>query len=282
MWELSKAFTQAHDYRKAGAVQYFDAYFNNLSEKNHSVSLHGERINITFVQGGAAYYHRKHVSEYLEKCSIRQNKLLSSVPDIEVKLYQACFQALGIFGKLITGPLFRLIEDDSFHIFQLNDVWNEVIKEMEELSKDAQPLLNEYVLVPGGITVKDKVYNELFKETNDEEIDSVTEHCLRILSCSAAILLRRQLEDQLPGGKFYNPLAEIFMETRTTPKHNIICECDFAHLDRKLKECPQISNVALSEMVCFINNKTPQYLDSLSEEKRHKLIERAVKERLHM
>ena len=90
LWELSKAFTRAHDYQKAGAVQYFDAYLNNLSEKNHFVSLHGERINI-FVQGGAAYYHWKHVSEYLEECSIQQNKLLSSVTDIEVKLYQACF-----------------------------------------------------------------------------------------------------------------------------------------------------------------------------------------------
>ena len=71
LWELSKAFTRAHDYQKAGAVQYFDAYLNNLSEKNHFVSLHGERINIIFVQGGAAYYHWKHVSEYLEKCSIQ-------------------------------------------------------------------------------------------------------------------------------------------------------------------------------------------------------------------
>ena len=44
-----------------------------------------------------------------------------------------------------------------------------------------------------------------------------------------------------------------------------------------LKEYPQISNIALSGMVCFINNKTPQYLESLSEEERHKLIERAVK-----
>ena len=107
----------------------------------------------------------------------------------------------------------------------------------------------------------------------------MTEHCLRILSCSAAILLQCQLEDQLPRGKFYSPSAEIFMETRTTLKHNIICEHDFAHLDRKLNECPQISNVALSGMVCFINNKTPQYLDSLSKEETHKLIERAVKEK---
>ena len=81
---------------------------------------------------------------------------------------------------------------------------------MEELSKDVQPLLNEYVVVPGGITVKDEVYDELFKETNDEETDSVTEHCLRILSCSAAILLQCQLEDQLPGGKFYSPSARYY------------------------------------------------------------------------
>ena len=77
--------------RKQCTVQYFDAYLNNFSEKNHFASLCGERINIIFVQGGAAYYHWKHVSEYLEECSIQQNKLLSSVTDIEVKLYQACF-----------------------------------------------------------------------------------------------------------------------------------------------------------------------------------------------
>ena len=218
------------------------------------------------MQGGAANYHCKHVSEYLEECPIQQNKLLSAVADIKMKLYQACFRALGIFGKVTTGPLFQLIEDDSFHIFQLNDVWNEVVKQMEEFSKDAHLLLKEHVVVPGGITVQDDVYKELFKETDDEELDSLTEHCLRILCCSGAILLQHKLEDQLPGGKFYSPSAEIFPETKTTPKHNIICECDFAHLDKKLKESPQISNVALSGVVCFINNKTPQFLESLSPE----------------
>ena len=69
------------------------------------------------------------------------------------------------------------------------------------------------------------------------------------------------------------------METRTTLKHNIIFEHHFAQLDRKLKECPQISNVALGGMVCFINNKTLQDLESLSEEERCKLIARAVKEK---
>ena len=62
-------------------------------------------------------------------------------------------------------------------------------------------------------------------------------------------------------------------ETRNTPKHNIICECDFAQLDRQLKECPQAGSIALSGMVCFINNKTPEYMESLSDEEKHKVIE---------
>ena len=126
---------------------------------------------------------------------------------------------------------------------------------MEEFSKDSQLLLKEHVVVPGGITVQDGIYKELSKETDDEELDSLTKNCFRILCCSGAILLQHQLEDQLPGEKFYSPSVEIFAETKTTPKHSIICECDFAHLDRKLKESPQISSVALSGIMCFINNK---------------------------
>ena len=44
---------------------------------------------------------------------------------------------------------------------------------MEEFSKDSQLLLKEHV-VPGGITVQDDVYKELFKDTDDEELDSLT------------------------------------------------------------------------------------------------------------
>ena len=279
LWELSKAFTRGHDYQQGGAVHLFEPYLSRIGEKNHFVSLHGERINVLFVQGAAAYYHRKHVSNYLDECSLQQNKLLSSIAAVDVKLYQACFRALGIFGKLITSPLFRIIEDKSFHIFQLNDMWNEVVKQMEEFSKDSKPLLKEEVVVPGGITVKDDIYHELFKETNDDELDSLTENCLRILCCSGAILLRRQLEDQLPGGKYFSPSPEVMNETRNTPKHNIICERDFAQLDRQLKERPQAASIALSGMVCFINNKTPEYMESLSDEEKHKVIERTLLEK---
>ena len=91
LWEVSKAFTRIHNYQKTGVFHNFERYLNDGGEKNHFVSLHGERINVLFIQGAAAYYHRYHVSDYLEECSIQQNKLLSSFSEIEVKLYQGCF-----------------------------------------------------------------------------------------------------------------------------------------------------------------------------------------------
>ena len=98
------------------------------------------------------------------------------------------------------------------------------------------------------------MYTELFKETGGPELDSLIEHHLRILCCSGTIPLHLQLEDQFPGGKFYSPAPEIMIETKNTPKQNILCECDFAQLGRKLKESPQISSIALSGIVYFTNN----------------------------
>ena len=60
---------------------------------------HGERINVLFVQGVAAYYHRNHISNYQEEFSIQQNKLLPSVSVIEVKL-QGCFEHQEYLGNI--------------------------------------------------------------------------------------------------------------------------------------------------------------------------------------
>ena len=67
-------------------------------------------------------------------------------------------------------------------------------------------------------------------------------------------------------------------ETAGTPKENIISERDFAQLDRLLDRSPTTSTIAASGIVCFINNKIPEYLESLSEEEKHAIIERAIQE----
>ena len=67
-------------------------------------------------------------------------------------------------------------------------------------------------------------------------------------------------------------------ETRGVLKENIISESYFAQLDQKLGQTPNISTVAVSRIVCFINNKTPEYLENISQEEKCKMIMRAIKE----
>ena len=131
------------------------------------------------------------------------------------------------------------------------------------------------IVLEGQVT-KDEIYEELMKE--NEELDDLTEECLQVLCCSCAILFKHQLKDQLPGGKYYRPSDEIMEETAGTPKENIISEHDFAQLDRLLDRSPTTSTIAASGIVCFINNKIPKYLESLSEEEKHAIIERAIQE----
>ena len=131
-------------------------------------------------------------------------------------------------------------------------------------------------IILNGKVTKDEIYEELMKE--NEELDVLTEECLQVLCCSCAILLKWQLKDQLPGGKYYQPNDEIMEETTGALKENIISERDFSQLDRLLDKSPTTSTVAVNGIVCFINNKTSEYLESISEEGRYKMIARARQE----
>ena len=99
-------------------------------------------------------------------------------------------------------------------------------------------------------------YEELLKETVNKVLDEFTEECLRLLCCSCSILLKRQLQDQLPDGKYYSPSEKVMDETAGVPKKNIIRERDFAQLDRQLEQKQNVSTAAVSVLICFANNKT--------------------------
>ena len=276
LMEISKAFTTGHEYQKGGVVDFWESYLSSKGLRNHIVSFRGERINVLYVIAGAAYYHRNHIKDFLENNCIQTGKLLQAIRDIGQKIFPACFRALGIVGKLITSPLMHLIEDKEKHIFSLNDTWQFVITKLESFSSNATPLMEGIEIILDGKVTKDEIYEELMKE--NEELDDLTEECLQVLCCSCAILLKRQLKDQLPGGKYYKPNNEIMEETAGTLKENIISEHDFAQLDKLLDKSPTTSTVAASGIVCFINNKIPEYLETLSEEEKHEIIARAIQE----
>ena len=279
LYEISKALTKGHGNEQVGVVHLFEPYLHNQGLKNKLVSFKGERINILFVIAGAAYYHRNHISDFLDKDCTQTNKLLTALSDVKEVLFQACFRALGIIGKLITGPLLRLVEENGTHIFSLNNVWEHVITKLNEFSANAEPLLEGAEVVLNGKVTKDEIYEELLKETGNKVLDEFTEECLRLLCCSCSILLKRQLQDQLPDGKYYSPSEKVMHETAGVPKQNIISERDFAQLDRKLDQKQNVSTAAVSGLICFANNKTAKYLENCTEEEISQMIKRAMEEK---
>ncbi len=141
MYEISKALTPGHDYQKAGVCDYFEPFLSSVGHKNHLVTFRGERINIIFVMGGAAYFHRQDILTFKEKYSISDSKLLQAIQDLESPVYQAALRGLGIMGKLVTGPLIRLVENKDGHIFYLNATWEHTVYKLTEFTQDASPLL---------------------------------------------------------------------------------------------------------------------------------------------
>jgi aspartyl-tRNA synthetase len=123
---------------------------------------------------------------------------------------------------------------------------------------------------------KDDVYTSLFQETS-EELQDLTEECLQMLCSSMQILLRRQLADQLEGGKFSVPSPDIREETSNVPVHNILSERDFSHLDRLVTSKPNISAIASSSAIQFCKNKTAKWLHNSSKENRDKIMLRVSK-----
>ena len=59
-------------------------------------------------------------------------------------------------------------------------------------------------------------------------------------------------------------------ETTGVLKQNIISEHDFALLDRQLTQKPSAVPPSLHGIICFMNDKTPEYLKNLSEDEKSK------------
>ena len=81
-------------------------------------------------------------------------------------------------------------------------------------------------------------------------------------------MLKRQLVDQLPGGKYYIPENDIKTQRVPVPKINRIAEADFSALDRLEKNAPQKSTLAKSGIINYTNNKTSTFPNQISQDER--------------
>eukprot|EP00794_Sanderia_malayensis_P018988 gene18988-20896_t len=106
-------------------------------------------VNIYFVLGGAAYYHRGHLKEFLLRLESTNFLHTSIAGDIENPIYLA--------------------------------VWLQLKLKLEDYGSNASPLLDKECPIADACLTKDEVFEELFRETHDSEFDALTQECLEIV-----------------------------------------------------------------------------------------------------
>ena len=103
---------------------------------------------------------------------------------------------------------------------------------------------------------------------------------MRVILPGICQLFRRLFSDYLVGGKWEScrddkNLREILT---SVPKHNKFSETVFGHLDRIMKEKPNISLIASEAYIVFVHNKTIDWLNGKTDQEKSLLLSHARKD----
>ena len=162
----------------AEMTPYFDAYLNELNPliKAELEQFEGNRFNIIFHNARNIYYHRDHTLYFIQDAVPTVNCLLLAVAeDVHSKVFLAGVRALGLIGKFITGPYFKIVGETE-HILDLNDHLSKLQIALQQLSENAPPLLECLPVFDEEIVPlhKSSVFDSLL-QTSDHEFGVLTQ-----------------------------------------------------------------------------------------------------------
>lgn len=269
-----KAFTTRGS-EEAGIPHLLEAHLNNLGLKNKMVTFCGNRVNILCVNAAAVYYHRHHIADLIHSLP-NPNQLLRAVAvDAQEKAFLAGTRALGIIGKTVTGPFWRLL--NNMDILGLNEHLLTMKIQFNRWSQDASSILEGESLFNEELVQMhvDDQYEELFRDSSDEDFQIMTQQALELMMASMLIVLERQAVDQLPGGKYWNPSEHLKARAANVPATNVVSERDFAVLDMLVRQKPSARILSHEAMIMWMNNGTVAWLDNLSPEEKEKKMAQA-------
>jgi hypothetical protein len=271
----AKSFARGVD-EKSGCFSDFSSYCRDKNEKNNFISFRGNRFNIIFLMGEIVYYHKNHVIDFLKNVHGANNFLQKATLALSLSnVVIAQCKVLGLVSKLITGPLWRLLEQNK-HVLDMNAHYETLLNFLDSNSKDANSFINcETFPFDQTLVHKDKFY-ECLKMQN-EIIDSIAVQVAQTLFIAFHKLLKVAMKDQLPGGLYYVPNPDLVEDTLSVIPHNKLPERAFGMLDFMVRHRPNATILTNEAFVTFSFNKTSDWLDSLPRAERDKILNDARK-----
>ena len=252
----------------------FCAYLSQKGEVNILEEFLHNRFNIVFYNSEAVFYLKDYIVDFLENVHGTSTTLHEAVLlDAKDHWCLAGAKALGILSKLITAPLWRVLEDDSIHIADVSDIYQVVVEFLRDVftHNNASSLRSgsSYPRIFEGRLNKDKVYDSLMQVSPyDDLVDEILIHLCR----DWCALLERLLADHLPGGQFAVMTDEKRQCTESVVKHNKVAEEMFAQLDRLLRLKPNATITTHEAQIMYAKNATSEWLECKSKEDQSTII----------
>lgn len=273
-----KAFEKRGD-EKSGCPLQFSAYLKRrgVAETSGLIHFRGNRFNVVFTNGARVYKLISHIVDFLQNVWGTPNRLLKAILDDALNdNYIAGCKALGIIDKLITGPLWRILESD-IHVLDIPDLYRKLKAFLGSCTAHNITAVMRGESLP--FDAKYMKYDELWEAVSAEtQHDSIVQHLLLSLFSSFELLLDRVLLDHQPVlTAAAEDKTKVISETTSVKTTNTVSERDFAQLDRLLREKPNATMLALEAHILFTNNRTSEWLQGKSSQERAKLFAEARK-----
>ncbi|KAJ8313376.1 LOW QUALITY PROTEIN: hypothetical protein KUTeg_009066 [Tegillarca granosa] len=273
----SKAFSMGGD-EKSGVYGSFFVFVKDFLKAHKMQSLpiqrfKGNRFNILFSNAANVFFLHEKINEYLSsECS---NRLLKSIfHDIKIPCFVAGLKALGLLSFLLTVPLWCFIEDKDVHILDSPKYYSEIISMLETVC-DIESLQK---FIVGKVTlsfcnkealVADSIFNKLIEPwEHDDKVISI----LLTLVPGLCASLKSLFSDYIGEGQWAKVPSSKRSSTSSVPKHNKFSETIFGHVDRILREKPNITVIAQKAYIMFCHNKTLDWLNGKCAKERQSLL----------
>lgn len=234
----------------------------------------GNRFNILFYDAAGLQHH---MVQFLQSVHGKNmNRLLQSVlDDLNNPILIAGYRALGLIDKIVTGPLWRRLEESSVSVLDMSYTYCQLKVKFDTWANDSSTLIDGSARCINDDVIHDDVWRALVRPDSS---DTMTQELLQLLFNTFSVTTQRLLIDHLLDGIHHNVTDEtIVQEIASVPTTNVSPERDFAVLDRYLREKPNAQLISLEAMFLFAHNKTSFWIAHLSSDERKEIFQAARK-----
>jgi hypothetical protein len=165
----STAFALGAD-EKCGKYMKFKLYLSEFLKEHDFYSLllqpfRGNRFKILFENAASVFFLSEHLTEVLT--GLQTNNLFKSVLfDLKLPLFVVGTKALGLVSRLITVPLWCLIEGKQIHILEMNLVYSKLVDFIEYSTENLSNFMKgkAHSFIESAPVKRDAIYKKLIED----------------------------------------------------------------------------------------------------------------------